>query len=226
MTPPATEQPPPPHSRSARYAAALWQDHGWVREFWLNNFHRIDAQAFRSGQPSPRHLRHYIPRYGIRSVVNLRGEEPGNPMLALARETCAELGITLHTLKLHSRALPQPETLHAVYALLPQLEYPTWFHCKSGADRAGLMATLYLHWMRGVALEQTHQLRLWPYFHYRYAKTGLLDYFFAAYLADQRTHPCTLLEWIDSRYDRDTLRQHFKPTPVFDALLDRLLRRE
>jgi protein tyrosine phosphatase (PTP) superfamily phosphohydrolase (DUF442 family) len=73
-----------------------------VREYGLNNFHRISPSAYRSGQPSPRHLEKRIPRHGIRTVVNLRGEDPDNPMLALEAEACARLGVRLE----HLRTIP------------------------------------------------------------------------------------------------------------------------
>lgn len=215
-----------PSGRRRAYARALWEDDGWVREFALGNFHRISSRAFRSGQPSPRHLQRRIPRHGIRTVVNLRGEEPGNPMLALEARTCEQLGVHLEHLRTYSRALPTRELLHQAHDLLHRIEYPALFHCKSGADRAGLMATLYLHWIEGVPVEETRQLRLWPYFHYRYARTGLLDHFFESYLRDNAARPMSLLEWVDTVYDREALRAGFRPVPWVDALVDRVLRRE
>ena len=215
-----------PAARRRVYVRALWADDGWVREFGLNNFHRISSRAFRSGQPSPRHLERRIPRHGIRTVVNLRGEDPDNPMLALEAETCVRLGVRLEHLRLHSRDLPSREVIHAAHELLHRIEYPVLFHCKSGADRAGLMSTFYLHWIEGVPLAQTRQLRLWPYFHYRYAKTGLLDFFIESYLADSAAEPVSLLEWVDRRYDRKALKAQFRPMPVVDALVDKVLRRE
>ncbi|EHQ51318.1 protein tyrosine/serine phosphatase [Ectothiorhodospira sp. PHS-1] len=212
--------------RRRAYLHALWRDDGWVREYGLSNFHRISDRAWRSGQPSPRHLYRRIPRHGIRTVVNLRGEEPDNPMLALEADACARLGVALHSLKLYSRDLPSPEAIHEAHDLLHRIAYPVWFHCKSGADRAGLMGTLYLHWVEGVPLTQTRQLRLWPYFHYRWAKTGLLDHFFEAYLLDTAGSSMSLLEWVDTRYDRRALKKAFRPRRVVDTLVDRILRRE
>lgn len=213
-------------ARRRVYARGLWVDDGWVREFGLNNFHRISERAFRSGQPSPRHLQSRIARYGIRTVVNLRGEEPGNPMLALEAEVCERMGVSLEHLRTYSRALPTSELIHKAHALLHRIEYPVWFHCKSGADRVGLLATLYLHWIEGVPLDQTRQFRLWPYFHYRYAKTGLLDYFFETHLKDITERPMSLLEWADTVYDPKALKAHFRPVAVVDAVVDKLLRRE
>lgn len=213
-------------ARRRVYARALWQDDGWVREFALNNFHRVSPRAYRSGQPSPRHLAKRIPRHGIRTVVNLRGREPDNPMLALEAQVCERLDVRLEHLRMYSRALPTRELLHRAHDLLHRIEYPVLFHCKSGADRAGLMAALYLHWIEGVPVGETRQLRLWPYFHYRYARTGLLDFFLERYLHDSAIRPMGLLEWADTVYDPEALKAEFRSVPWVDALVDRVLRRE
>lgn len=213
-------------ARRRVYRQALWVDDGWVREFGLSNFHAVSAQAYRSGQPSPRHLRARIPRYGIRTVINLRGADPANPMLALEEDLCARMGVEIHHLRLYSRDMPDPALLHEIHALLQKIAYPVWFHCKSGADRAGLFAALYLHWMQGVPLAQTRQLRLWPFFHYRWAKTGLLDHFIDAYTQATADGPKDLLTWVDTAYDPVALKAGFRYQRVSDGLVRGLLRRE
>src|SRR3546814_19104074 len=56
-------------------------------------------------------------------------------------------------------------------------------HCKSGADRTGFMATMYL-WQRAkVPLREAMSQLSWRYGHIRQAKTGVIDYFFESYLA-------------------------------------------
>lgn len=213
-------------SPASLYAKALIVDDGWVREFLLSNFHPITARAFRSGQPSPRHLRKRIQQHGIRSIVNLRGYDPENPMLQLEEAICAEMNVELIHLRMLSRALPSLETLEQAHHILQRIPFPTWFHCKSGADRAGLMSALYLHWIEGVPIGETHQLQLWPFFHYRWAKTGLLDHFLEAYQAHAETQPDTLLEWARKHYDREQLTKQFRYHRISTFFVDFLLRRE
>ena len=45
--------------------------------------------------------------------------------------------------KLHSRGAPTIDQIFLSKKLF-EIEYPALIHCKSGADRTGLMATLYL----------------------------------------------------------------------------------
>ncbi len=85
---------------------------------------------------------------------------------------------------LRSRDAPDKATILAAKAFFEGIEYPAVMHCKSGADRAGLAAALYLilHEGRPVA-EAARQLSA-RYGHFRFAKTGILDAFFDRYLAE------------------------------------------
>jgi protein tyrosine/serine phosphatase len=215
-----------PWGRAKAYAWLWIVDYGFLRGLGFDNFHRVSDRAFRSGQPSPGQLARQVRRFGIRTVINLRGYDPASAPLALEEDTCRRLGVRLEHFKMLSRELPTPEKLHQARALLQDIEYPALFHCKSGADRAGLFSTLYLHWIEGVPLNETRQLRLIPYRHFRYAKTGLLDFLFESYERYAREHPVDLLTWVDTAYDRESLRRQFRPLPAVDMLVDRILKRE
>lgn len=211
--------------------AGMTRDDGWVREFVLHNFHVVSPQLVRSGQPSPRHLCRWLSRHRIRTVINLRGDEPGNPMVEAERRLLAELGVRYETVRMFSREMEPRETLERLYALFGEVETPVWLHCKSGADRAGLASALFLHWREGRPLaEARHQLRLWPYWHYRWSKTGLLDAFLAAYLRDHPDGDKPLIDWIRDAYDRQREQAAFKRPKLLaslaDGFVDRVLRRE
>lgn len=186
----------------------------------------MSPRAFRSAQPSTGWLARMVRRHGIRTVVNLRGYDPTMPPIVLEEDACHRLGVRFENLKVYSRALPPPEILIETKELLERIEYPALFHCKSGADRTGMLGTLYLHWMEGVPVEETRQLRFFPFFHVRYARTGIIDHFFESYLEACREHPVDLLTWIRTDYDPEALEKRFHSRPWFDLLVDRLLRRE
>ncbi|OBS10827.1 tyrosine-protein phosphatase [Acidihalobacter prosperus] len=214
-----------PRQRLWAYWHALIHEHGWVRILLTTNYHRVGQRAFRSGQLPPWTLVRRIRRDGLRTVVNLRGPID-TPTLALERELCAREGVRHVDVRLFSRDTHRPEALLEVKRLLAEIEYPALFHCMSGADRAGFMATLYLHWMEGVPLDRTHQLRLWPYWHYRHARTGLLDHFFERYEAARRVSGISLEAWIRSEYRQEDIRSSFRSNRWFNTLVDRILRRE
>jgi len=206
--------------------SALVFDHGILRELFFRNFHRLSGRAWRSAQPSPGWLARLKERTGVRTVVNLRGYNPTVASIALEEEACRRLGLRLEHFPVHSRALPGKEKLLEIRDFLRRLDYPVLFHCKSGADRTGLMGTLYLHWMEGVPIEKTRQLRFFPYFHFRYAKTGILDFLFESYLAARRGRSMDFLTWVREEYDPEALRKRFRSRPWLDLVTDRILRRE
>jgi protein tyrosine/serine phosphatase len=213
-----------PKERRRAYRHAIFNEHGWVRLLLTINFHPVGRQAYRSGQLPPWILTSRIRRHGLRTVINLRS--PDTPALALERELCAEEGVRHIDLQMFSRDTHLPEVLFEAKRLLQEIEYPALFHCMSGADRAGFMATLYLHWIENVPIEETQQLKLWPYWHYRYASTGILDHFFDRYVAAKRKSGISLDDWIREEYDYKAMRTHFQSIPWINLLVDKILRRE
>ena len=209
--------------RIADYLSMLVVDHGLVRELYPN-LYRLSADAYRSGQPSPRQLRRYQRELGIRTVVNLRGPNDFGSY-RLERDACQQLGLTLVDFRLGSRRLPRKETIHEAARLFREVEYPVLMHCKAGADRVGLMSMLYLHLRQGRPIRELTQLH-WKYGHFRTANTGLLDHFFDSYLRDTAEQPMTLLEWLDRKYDREHMRAEYRPRAISSFVVDRILRRE
>jgi len=124
----------------ASYLDMLLVDHGIFR-FMYANSHRISEKAWRSAQPAPHQLRRFA-RAGIRTVVNLRGERECGSYY-LERQACERFGMKLVNFQVRSRAAPTREELLGAKRLFEEVEYPMLMHCKSGADRAGLMSVLY-----------------------------------------------------------------------------------
>ena len=111
---------------------------------------------WRSNQPSPRQIADIAER-GIKNIVNLRGARSVGTW-QLEAEACAKHGIRLYDFTARSRAAPDKAMLHDARDLFASLEGPSLMHCKSGADRAGLMSALYMLVVKQVpaatALEQ------------------------------------------------------------------------
>ena len=71
--------------------------------------------------------------------------------------------------------------MFAAKDLFESIEYPALMHCKSGADRAGLMSVLYKLLREKVPFEQAVEQLSLKYLHVKHGKTGMLDAFFQAY---------------------------------------------
>ena len=115
-------------------------DHAFIRIFW-NNFHEISEGVYRANQPSPSHLKSYK-KLGIKSVLSLRGRANQSYDL-FEDEYCKKLVNLVYT-PISSGSAPTPEDLLKIIQVLRELPKPVVLHCKSGADRAGLVSALYL----------------------------------------------------------------------------------
>jgi protein tyrosine/serine phosphatase len=101
---------------------------------------------------------------------------------------------------------------------------PGLVHCKSGADRAGLAAGLFVLIRGGTVAAAMRQLS-WRFGHIRQSKTGILDDFFALY-AKTGEGKKPFLDWVREDYDEDGLRAAFKAGRVAGFINDRILARE
>lgn len=110
--------------------------------------------------------------------------------------------------------------------MFQELNYPALMHCKSGADRAGLMSAVYLamHERRD-ADEAAAQLRL-RYGHLRIGRTGVLDEIFRQYRRDAAETPMDFSTWVEQVYDADKINLQYRSGRLGNLLVDRILRRE
>jgi protein tyrosine/serine phosphatase len=205
------------------YLDMLFVDHGIFRVIYANS-HRLSDEAWRSAQPAPHQIRHFA-RAGIRTIVNLRGErECGSYWLE--QKACARHGIKLVNFQIRSRAAPTREELAGAKRLFDEIEYPMLMHCKSGADRAGIMSVLYRFLRQGAPLSEAKNELSIKYGHIRQAHTGILDYFFEKYISDTAKQPMPFFEWVDKVYDPDELKRTFRSRGWANRLVDGILRRE
>ena len=114
-----------------------------------------------------------------------------------------------------------------IIQLLDSLPKPLLIHCKSGADRAGLVSTIWLILKGEPVARATKQMQFWRHGHIKAAKTGVLDAFFDAWGDWQHTHPdATFRDWVANDYDAAAVRASFKSNFWANQLVDRILRRE
>ncbi len=225
---PTLAQPSPGLTKSKRWRAFLdmWLvDHGFIRDIYCN-IHPVAEGVWRSAQPAPRHLR-WAKRQGIRTILNLRGRRDTCGSYILEREECERLGLTLVDFPIRSRSPLDRETLRAAAKIFETIEYPVLLHCKSGADRAGFMATLYLFLRAGVPLRQAMKKHLsLTYGHVKQAKTGVIDFFFNRFLAAGDESPEGFRRWVDTIYDRAGLEAQFHENWLAGIVINFILRRE
>ena len=200
----------------------IFKDHGFLR-IWWHNFHQVAPGMYRSNQPGPSRVRAAADQ-GIRTIINLRGPRSDGGW-QLEAEACAKAGITFFFLWARSRGAPDLAMLFATRELFAEAELPAMMHCKSGADRAGLMSALYLLVVEGRPAREAAGQLAWKYGHVKQAKTGLLDAFFEAYIPYE-DQGMAFYDWVDSIYDPDEVTRQFQAKAWAVRLTDSILRRE
>lgn len=187
-----------PSGRRAAHLHLYLADHQILRTFWTN-LHEFAPGAWRANQPSPAQLARYKAR-GIRTILNLRGAMQGSFYL-LEEEACAQLDLSLVTCGLSARSLVPPRRLLDLLDIFERIERPFLMHCKSGADRTGLAAALYLLHIEGAPVEVAARQLHWRFVHLRNAPTGVLDHMLEAYARDHRATGQSVRDWIATVYE-------------------------
>ncbi|MEM1106155.1 MAG: protein tyrosine phosphatase [Pseudomonadota bacterium] len=202
----------------------IWADHGFLR-LRFQNLHQVSPEMWRSNQPSPEQIARHKRLRGIKTIINLRGVSTRGYYL-LEREACQAHGIDLVDFQVFSRDTPTVETVLGARDLFNTIRYPALMHCKSGADRAGIMSVFYKLFREQASVEEAlGQLSL-KYLHVKQGKTGLLDHVFETYLRAPEGERKSFLEWIEQDYDRAAIKAQFLETFGSRLNIDRLLRRE
>ncbi|MCK0149184.1 tyrosine-protein phosphatase [Marivita sp. S6314] len=190
-------------------------DHAFLRTFWTN-FFEIAPGVYRSNQPTHARFEKYA-AMGIKTVVNLRGEDKYAHYL-FEKETCDALGLTLLNAKLQARSAVSRKKIVHVIDTLRQAEKPFVFHCKSGADRAGFVAALYLMIFEGQPVTEARKMLSLKYIHLDFTATGVQDYILDVYEARITRSPIGFEDWIRTEYDGKAIQAGFDAKIPADKL--------
>lgn len=109
------------------------------------NIHTIvKDEAYRSAQLSPERLGKTIAQYGIKTVLNLRGESTGNSWYDQEIQTTKRLGINHVDFRMSAATELSIDEANQLIAIMKDAPKPILIHCKAGADRTGLASALYV----------------------------------------------------------------------------------
>ena len=182
-----------------------WVDHGILRYRW-HNFAEIAPGMYRSNHPNHERFEAYRD-LGVKTVLNLRGKTHHSHYY-FEVESCEQLGMTLIDIPLSARQVPTQDSLLEVMEILEGLDQPTLMHCKSGADRTGLVSAIYLLHILGKPVEARKMLSI-RFVHLNFTKTGILDYVIDMYARRVAQSPISFKEWVETEYDPLVARAEF-----------------
>ena len=211
--------------RFKAHLEALFVDHEILRLAY-RNFYKLSNRAYRSNHPSPGFIKKLKEKHGLKTVISMRKANNTGQYL-LEKEACDKLQINLVHHPMSSRKLPDAQKIVDAKHLLESVEYPILIHCKSGADRAGLMSVLYKHFIEREPMEIAIKQLSIKYGHFRWADTGRLDFFFDNFFEYQKDHPNTdFLTWVTNIYDKPSLDSKFKSSGWANIVVNKILNRE
>lgn len=187
----------PPSSGIDQPRLNWWRDHGFLRVLWTN-FHKLDEDVWRHNHPSPARLAE-LKAMGAASVLSLRGAT--SELSLQEAEACAKVGLEFRGIGLRAVALPRKDALLALIDALREMPKPLVIHCKSGADRTGLAAVIYLHVITGVPLAEARAQLSARFMHNPWGKARIINRFLDAYVAAQSASGIGFEDWVRTEYD-------------------------
>jgi hypothetical protein len=209
--------------RALAWVDSLFVDHAVFRLVWSNLATVAPGRLYRSNHPTPARLACLTRQLGLKTLINLRGQTR-NGSDALSREAAAELGLDLHDMALESRGAPQRDRILRLHGIYRGMRTPALIHCKSGADRAGIAAALFVLFEGGTAAEDLRELP--PRFcHIKQARTGILDAFVLRYQREGEGRK-PFLDWVREDYEEAALRRDFHANGLASFVNDWVLAHE
>lgn len=149
--------------------------------FWYfeeqGNFHTITpGEAYRSAQMDRDELEEYSKKFGIRSLINLRGAHPGTRWYEEELATVRDCGILHFDCPGFEPDQPitfgQIDDLIAIFRSAPR---PVLIHCQGGADRSGLAAAIWKIAIDGASVQEAKKQMSIFYGHLPVGPTQILD---------------------------------------------------
>ena len=152
---------------------------GWALGLRLSgNVHAVEqGKLLRSAQLSPDHLKVLIRDEGIKTIINLRGENPQERWYRAELEAATNLGVRYVSLPLSANEEPDDAALKTLIDTMRKATYPALIHCEGGADRSGLASALYRLVILGDAPDQAARQLSFRYGHFPWltSRTGAMD---------------------------------------------------
>ena len=149
------------------------------------NLHAVGAGIlYRSAQLSKSDTRWAVRQYAIKSVLNLRGAHAGQAWYDDEIAAAGELDLAHFDYPLSAKRFVTSDQIGEILDIVRKAPKPLLIHCKSGADRSGLVAALYRFSETGAsATEADRELTLvYGHFPYLTSRSGAMDASFWAFV--------------------------------------------
>lgn len=171
-----------------------------------NNRHwAIPQQVMRAAQLSESSMRETIQKFGIKTIINLRGCSTLADWYHAETRATHSTNTSQEDITLSAYRFPAPQEIKRLIEVFDHSEYPVLLHCRRGSDRTGLAAAVAILLTEGSTLSEARGQVSLRYGHFRFMNAARMDDFFDFYEADLRERneshtPARFREWVHQRY--------------------------
>lgn len=152
------------------YVHFYFFDHGWIRAIY-DNYFVVDEKLHRSSHPSYSTLKKAA-SLGITQVISLR--HPGKISYQLLEEIWTDrLGLKFISYSMSASDISDPSTYLNILDQINNNRGKTLIHCKSGADRSGLVSALYLLNQSVPQIQKSLRMLNWKFGHFGLGKKAI-----------------------------------------------------
>jgi protein tyrosine/serine phosphatase len=163
---------------------------GSIGSYWgvvqyNGNFHTVTEGAlYRSAQLDKGEIEKAVREHGIRAILNLRGAHGGEAWYDDEVAVSQALGVAHFDYGLSAHRIVTDGQIADLLGIIRRAPKPLLVHCKSGADRTGLVSALYRFAVEGQSADEADRQLTLIYGHFPYltSRTRAMDDSFWAFV--------------------------------------------
>lgn len=129
----------------------------------VENIHGTQGVVYRSGQMTPEELSDFIRENQVKTILNLRGPNPGDSWYDQERATTLSEGSTQIDMALSSSEWMSRDQALALADVIRNSARPLLIHCQHGSERTGLASAMSRLLTDGQSVNDARQAFSWKY---------------------------------------------------------------
>lgn len=152
---------------------------------YTGNLHAVsEGVLYRSAQLSKQQFEAAIREHKLKSILNLRGAHPGEAWYDDEVAAAQQAGIQHYDYPMSAKRRLTRDQIEPILEIVRNAPKPLLIHCRSGADRSGLVAALFRVVIENAGPEEADRQLSLRYGHFPYltSKTGAMDESFWAFV--------------------------------------------